>query len=214
MACGIHMENSITWHAEKAACQIIHRSRLCAAEQADTRPDSGQRPAARTLHMRARGMAFCKRIRNGMMKNTHMTRMRLSDCRGSPASLSEDCRNRQSSESEAESPGACNDGSKWMNANNKACKKHGACHKSCLCTCSMPFNTTTDSSSGVSKDTLFPRKTRSARPQSTCQGHRITLHQWCITRSAATAVPKCSQISACQGSARITERKESKITGQ
>ena len=159
-------------------------------------------------------MAFCKRIRNAMMKNAHMTRMRLSDCRGSPASLSENCRNRQFSESEAESPGACHDRSKWMNANNKACQKHVACHKSCSCTCSMPFNTKTDSSSGVSKDTLFPRKTRSARPQNTCQGHRITLPQWCMTRSAATAVPKCSQTSACQGSARITERKESKMPGQ
>ena len=142
-------------------------------------------------HAPARGMAFCKRIRNAMMKNAHMTRMRLSDYRGSPASVSENFRNRQFSETEAESPGACNDGSKWMNANNKACQKHGACHKSCSCTCGMPFNTKTDSSSGVSKDTLFPRKTRSARPQNTCQGHRITLPQWCMTRLAATAVPKC-----------------------
>jgi hypothetical protein len=105
----MHIQHGIRWHAAQAACARAYRFGLCAAEQAAARPGSGRRPTPRTLHAHARGMPCCMHIGHGMKNDACMIRMRLGDCRGSPASFSENRQNRRFSESGAESPDACHD---------------------------------------------------------------------------------------------------------
>jgi hypothetical protein len=65
--------------------------------------------------------------------------------------FSENHRNRCFSESESESPDACQGTSKSKHMHAKACRNHAACHMACACACSCH----PDSCAGVSTDTFF-----------------------------------------------------------
>ena len=88
----------------KHAC-YVHLCRRAGCCQAGL----GAGTVSLALNMSVRGMACCMRIKNGMKNAACMPDSRHSDYRRSPPPLSENCRNRRFSESEAGSPGACHD---------------------------------------------------------------------------------------------------------
>ena len=108
MACGIHIDNSMTWHATYHMACCMHntyRFGLCADRPA--RPASGRRPTSRALHMCARGMACCMCITHTMENGACMPNTGHGNCRRPSASFPGYRRFQRFLGNEAERPDAC-----------------------------------------------------------------------------------------------------------
>ena len=101
----------------KHAC-CVHLCRRAGCCQAGL----GAGTVSLALNMRARGMAYCMRIENGMRKAACMPNSRHGDYLRSPPSLSENRRNRRVSESEGKGGRACHKSCYCNKMREKACR--------------------------------------------------------------------------------------------
>ena len=106
------IHKDVTWQ-QKSACKSMHTACTRAAGQAAARPEPGPRSVPCVLPTRVRTMACCMCTSDGVLYHECMLCRRGSALQGLSASLSENCRLRRFSESEAESPCASCDACKW-----------------------------------------------------------------------------------------------------